>query len=235
WGCMDLINDMLNTLINALINTLINNSVFLSSDGFMQYRIDHCLFNSTDLKDIEYIKSNYYNKVEYVRFTSSLGKFVGFNAYGIYNAERWNNDPTELSRWRAQKETYCQHNIGLTVLCVPVQPTVRLQSVPTPSGHHPSMLVCSVYDFYPKNIKVSWFRDRKEVSSDVTSTEEMENGDWYYQIHSHLEYTPRNKIAIGASGLVLGLVLSLAGFIYYKRKARGQTSLHQLIPVYTCK
>uniref|UniRef100_A0A3Q1HG94 Ig-like domain-containing protein n=1 Tax=Acanthochromis polyacanthus TaxID=80966 RepID=A0A3Q1HG94_9TELE len=228
---------MLNTLINALINTLINNSVFLSSDGFMQYRIDHCLFNSTDLKDIEYIKSNYYNKVEYVRFTSSLGKFVGFNAYGIYNAERWNNDPTELSRWRAQKETYCQHNIGnwySAVLSKSVQPTVRLQSVPTPSGHHPSMLVCSVYDFYPKNIKVSWFRDRKEVSSDVTSTEEMENGDWYYQIHSHLEYTPsqcwsknpsmpeseRNKIAIGASGLVLGLVLSLAGFIYYKRKAR---------------
>uniref|UniRef100_A0A3Q3FYP8 Uncharacterized protein n=1 Tax=Labrus bergylta TaxID=56723 RepID=A0A3Q3FYP8_9LABR len=76
---------------------------------------------------------------------------------------------------------------------------------------------------------------------------------WYYQIHSHLEYTPRsgekiscvvdhvsldkplvnvwdpsmpeserNKIAIGASGLILGLILSLAGFIYYKSKTRGR-------------
>ncbi|KAF7198889.1 E-S beta chain-like, partial [Nothobranchius furzeri] len=32
----------------------------------------------------------------------------------------------------------------------------------------------------------------------------------------------RNQIAIGASGLILGLILSLAGFIYYKRKSRGR-------------
>ena len=34
--------------------------------------------------------------------------------------------------------------------------------------------------------------------------------------------TERNKIAIGASGLVLGIVLSAAGFIYYKKKSSGQ-------------
>uniref|UniRef100_A0A8D0CTJ6 Ig-like domain-containing protein n=1 Tax=Sander lucioperca TaxID=283035 RepID=A0A8D0CTJ6_SANLU len=118
------------------------------------------------------------------------------------------------------------------------------------------MLVCSVYNFYPKKIRVSWTRDGQEVTSDVTSTDELADGDWYYQIHSHLEYSPekiscmvehaslretlitdwdpsmpvseRNKIAIGASGLILGLVLSLAGFIYYKRKARGQNSLSRL-------
>uniref|UniRef100_A0A3Q1FM20 Ig-like domain-containing protein n=1 Tax=Acanthochromis polyacanthus TaxID=80966 RepID=A0A3Q1FM20_9TELE len=74
--------------------------------------------------------------------------------------------------------------------CLVVKPTVRLYSTTPPSGRHPSMLVCRVYNFYPKTIKVSWFRDGKEVTSDVTSTEEMENGNWYYQIHSHLEYTP---------------------------------------------
>ncbi len=35
-------------------------------------------------------------------------------------------------------------------------------------------------------------KDDKPVKSDVTSTEEMPNGDWYYQIHSHLEYTPKS-------------------------------------------
>ncbi|XP_057213190.1 SMH class II histocompatibility antigen, beta-1 chain [Triplophysa rosa] len=34
-------------------------------------------------------------------------------------------------------------------------------------------------------------RDDEVMNSDVTSTEEMADGDWYYQIHSHLEYFPK--------------------------------------------
>jgi len=32
----------------------------------------------------------------------------------------------------------------------------------------------------------------------------------------------RNKIAIGSSGLVLGIIIAAAGFIYYKKKSTGQ-------------
>jgi len=32
----------------------------------------------------------------------------------------------------------------------------------------------------------------------------------------------RNKIAIGASGLVLGIIIAAAGLIYYKKKSTGQ-------------
>lgn len=52
------------------------------------------------------------------------------------------------------------------------------------------MLVCSAYDFYSKPIRVMWLKNGQEVTSNVTSTEELVNGDWTYQIHSHLEYTP---------------------------------------------
>nr|AYN72179.1 MHC class II antigen beta chain [Oreochromis niloticus] len=227
-----------------------------TAGGFMCYDLTRCVFNSTEVKDFEYVRSWYCNKLETIRFDSSVGKFVGYNEVGVKQAEAWNNDPAELATRRADKERYCQRNIGIwnsNILSKSVSPTVRIQSSAASSGHHPAMLVCSVYDFYPKYIKVSWLRDGEEVTSDVTSTEEMADGDWYYQIHSHLEYTPRsgekisckvehaslkeplitdwdpsmpeserNKLAIGASGLILGLILSLAGFIYYKRKARGR-------------
>ncbi|KAM4714229.1 H-2 class II histocompatibility antigen, E-S beta chain-like isoform 3-T4 [Anableps anableps] len=226
-----------------------------SAGGFERYAVNRCVFNSSELQDIEYIYSAYYNKLELYRFSSSLGKYVGYTEFGVKQAEYFNNLPGELAMRNAEKERYCLNNVGneyRAALTKSVEPTVRLYSRTPPAGGHPAMLVCRVYSFYPKTIEVRWLRDGQEVTSDVTTTDEMEDGDWYYQVHSTLEYTPRsgehiscrvehaslkeplitawdpsmpdserNKLAIGASGLILGLVLSLAGFIYYKRKARG--------------
>ncbi|XP_056152773.1 uncharacterized protein LOC130127228 [Lampris incognitus] len=225
-------------------------------DAFLRYCLDTCVFTSSELPEIEYIGSQYFNKIEDIRFNSTVGKWVGYTDHGIRNAELWNNDPTEMAHMRAQKERYCKPNIETwfqDVLDKTAEPSVSMTSVRPHSGRHPAMLMCSVYNFYPKYISVTWLRDGQPVTSDVTSTDELANGDWYYQIHSHLEYTPRsgekitcmvehasfpspkkvdwnpsmsqsdrNKIATGASGLLLGWILSLAGLIYYKRKARGR-------------
>lgn len=60
------------------------------------------------------------------------------------------------------------------------------------SGDQPAMLMCSAYDFYPAAIDIYWLRDGKKETGGVTKTDEMSEGDWYYQIHSHLQYTPKS-------------------------------------------
>ncbi|XP_036417892.1 DLA class II histocompatibility antigen, DR-1 beta chain-like [Colossoma macropomum] len=227
-------------------------SLCLRADGYDYYRVVDCITSSPDLTDAEYIDTYYFNKSPYLRFNSTVGKFVGFTELGVKNAERFNKGPVVVQE-RGELERYCKHNLPTdftNILEKTVRPKIRLRSEKHASEGHPAMLMCSAYGFYPPAIDVYWLKDGKMVTGDVVSTEEMRNGNWYYQIHSHLEYTPtsgekiscvvehasskepliynwggsftdsdRDKIIIGASGFVLGIILSTAGFLYYKKKS----------------
>uniref|UniRef100_A0A8C1GR39 MHC class II beta chain-like n=1 Tax=Cyprinus carpio TaxID=7962 RepID=A0A8C1GR39_CYPCA len=234
-------------------------SVFTPAESANEYfttRWLRCIYSSPDLSDMVFIDSYYFNKYLLTQFNSTLGRFVGFSEYGMRNAEFWNNDTSSLQVEIAGVDTFCKpnaQNYDLQIRDKAVKPKVKLSSVMRAGGRHPAVLMCSAYEFYPPHIKVSWLRDGKLMTSEVTSTMEMADGDWYYQIHSELEYTPksrekiscmvehaslskpmiydwdpslpeseRNKIAIGASGLVLGIILAAAGLIYYKKKSAGR-------------
>ncbi|KAL7824838.1 hypothetical protein SRHO_G00343990 [Serrasalmus rhombeus] len=235
-----------------------------TADGYDHYRITDCFTTSSDLTDVEYIDTYYFNKDPYIQFNSTVGKWVGFTEHGVKSAERWNDD-LDLPQIRAEVDRYCKFNLNINfcdVLEKTVKPRVKLVAEKQASGGHPAMLMCSAYDFYPPAIDVYWLKDGQKVTGDVTSTEETADGDWYYQIHSHLEYTPtsgekiscvvdhisskepiiydwdgslpaseKNKFAIGTSGLVLGIILTAAGFLYYKKKSSGQNLVPSLYDV----
>lgn len=61
----------------------------------------------------------------------------------------------------------------------------------TEALNHHNMLVCSVTDFYPGQIKVRWFRNNQEETAGVVSTPLVRNGDWTFQILVMLEMTPQ--------------------------------------------
>lgn len=78
-----------------------------------------------------------------------------------------------------------------------MKPIVRLRLVESADSKHPGLFMCSAYNFYPKQIKLTWLKDGKEATSNVTSTDELPNGNWLYQIHSYIEISskPGEKIS----------------------------------------
>ncbi|XP_066500810.1 H-2 class II histocompatibility antigen, E-S beta chain-like [Hoplias malabaricus] len=238
-----------------LLLTLTVRTGLTDIDSYYEYYTLECSTSSTDLTNAELIVTWHFNKVAYLRFNSTSGKFVGFTEYGLNYAYNSNNSSL-VQLYKGEMERYCKPSLSIDfskILEKAVEPKVELMSEKQFSGGHAAMLVCSAYNFYPRDIDVYWLRDGKRETTYVTATDELADGDWYYQIHSHLEYTPksgekiscvvehaslsgpmtydwdpslpeseRNKIAIGASGLVLGIILSAAGFIYYKKISSGR-------------
>ncbi|KAK7877358.1 hypothetical protein WMY93_031931 [Mugilogobius chulae] len=205
-----------------------------ATDGYLNVFKVRCKFNASHPEVIHYIKSWFFNKAELIRFDERVGRFEGYGDVGRTFAEGWNKDLGKIQRATLEKELFCASNTSEAVV----------------KGL--SMSVTLVYGFFPKHISVSWTNNKINITTGVTSTDLLPDGDWYYQLHSHLEYQPRsgdqiscviehislkeplvldwddalsdgdrNRIAIGASGLVLGLLLFLAGFLFYKHKSRG--------------
>ncbi|KAK2910250.1 hypothetical protein Q8A73_007965 [Channa argus] len=235
---------------SAVIILMLNTFSAFSESALYGQFLGHCQFSSNDGHDAVYLEQYYFNKMLLAQYNSTLGKMVGYTKKAMKVADTLNKNQ-EFVTHEKWKTRLCKENSQLLYkgLLNSVEPYVRLRSVKAASSTHPAMLICSVYNFYPKQIKVTWLRDGKEVTSDVTSTEELSNGNWLYQIHSHLEYTPRfgekitcrvehasltkpkfydwepvpdpgtQKITIGIVGLLLGLVFLVAGLIYYKKKS----------------
>nr|XP_021334248.1 DLA class II histocompatibility antigen, DR-1 beta chain-like [Danio rerio] len=225
-----------------------------SANEYYATQWSRCFFTSHDLSDMVLIDNYYFNKHLITQFNSTLGKFVGFTEFGVRNAERLNNNSVILQKEMKSVDLECRFYVEKAAFRTKaVKPTVVLSSVTQTDGRRPAMFICSAYEFYPQHIKVSWLKDGKAVTSEVTSTMEMADGDWYYQIHSELEYTPRPgekiscmvehassskpmiydwdpsraeseriKIAVGASGLVIGFIIAAVELFYYRKKLTGK-------------
>lgn len=50
-----------------------------------------------------------------------------------------------------------------------------------------------------------WMRNGQEVTTDVSYSDVMPDGDWYYQTHSYLEYIPTSAEKIACMVKHLGL------------------------------
>ncbi|KAM9665485.1 HLA class II histocompatibility antigen, DO beta chain isoform 2-T2 [Trichechus inunguis] len=160
-------------------------------DFVIQAKADCYFTNGTE--KVQFVVRFIFNLEEYVRFDSDVGMFVALTELGRPDAERWNNRTDILERSRASVDVLCRYNYKLGASFTvgrKVQPEVMVYPERTPSLQHPNLLLCSVTDFYPGNIKVRWLRNGQEEKDGVMSTGLIRNGDWTFQIMVMLEMTP---------------------------------------------
>ncbi|XP_069344614.1 HLA class II histocompatibility antigen, DQ beta 1 chain-like [Eulemur rufifrons] len=195
-----------------------------------------------------------YNQEELVRFDSDVGEFRAVTPLGRPDAEYWNGQKDFLEQTRAAVDTVCRHNYQrevITTLQRRVEPTVTISTSRTEALNHHNMLVCSVTDFYPGQIRVRWLRNDQEETAGVVSTPLIRNGDWTFQILVMLEMTPQRgdvytchvehpslqspitvewraqsesaqgKMLSGVGGLVLGLIFLGLGLVIHHRSQKG--------------
>ncbi|XP_058246704.1 class II histocompatibility antigen, B-L beta chain-like isoform X2 [Hemibagrus wyckioides] len=161
-----------------------------SVDGYYGQGYWQCYYTG-DLKTIEFLFSWYFNKVEYLRYNSTTDRYTGFTVYGEKEAAELNKNPSNSLYLYVDELCKKYRDEYFTAVLKTVKPEVTVSSLRSEPQSHLSMLLCSAYDYHPKGIKVSWMRDGKVVTEGVSSTEELSNGDWYYQIHSYLDYIPK--------------------------------------------
>ncbi|XP_049895391.1 rano class II histocompatibility antigen, A beta chain-like isoform X4 [Epinephelus moara] len=160
-------------------------------NGYFMYADFWCAWSSAEPEQVEYLIDWYFNEEFTMRYNSTVGNWTGFTPAGLISALKFNEDKHDVLQRKLERQLICVNHIGLLMNATEenmAEPNITLTEITTSS--HGTMLVCSAYDFYPKHIRVTWHRNGQEVTSGVTLTEVMTNGDWTYQVHSFLEFTP---------------------------------------------
>uniref|UniRef100_A0A3B5LZ40 Ig-like domain-containing protein n=1 Tax=Xiphophorus couchianus TaxID=32473 RepID=A0A3B5LZ40_9TELE len=238
-------------------HTVLSFSLFLFTiiinEDFYQVKAC-CSFNGPNFDKIEYILTASFNKQKMLEYNSTRGNWIGFTDYSIVASTFWNKDP--LDRLERAMEIKLILSYYASSFNDDIQKNFLIKSVKQPDGRHPAVLVCSAYNFYPKQIQITWLRNDQEVTEGVSNIDVIPDGELYYQFHSYLEYTPtsgeriscmvehvtlseiivwnnslpegeKTTIVVGLCGLIIGLVIFISGFIYHKKKYALYNSVHQ--------
>ncbi|MGH0152193.1 UNVERIFIED_CONTAM: hypothetical protein FKN15_021998 [Acipenser sinensis] len=169
-----------------------------------------CDYSDSSMADMLLSWRYVFNQQEVVHYDSKIQKFVGNTACGVKDAETWNKDKDMMAGLLGDVDRYCKYNMGL----YRGGTTDREKLLPdgdwTYQIHSYLELTPQSGDSYTCRVEHSALAEAIKEKWDPTIPE-----------------SKRNKIIIGTSGIVLGLVIAAAGLIYYKKKATGRSTRGQ--------
>ncbi|CAI5657913.1 unnamed protein product [Oreochromis niloticus] len=178
---------------SLLLLLLLLRSKGVAEDEKYFHILKTCQFiEKSSQSDVHYQVQYWYNGLLQAFYNSSTEKVVGFTHYGKVFADEVNKSPDYLKVRRNDLNYFCKvlgavlyKNIQVKA----VPPVSRLKSVTSNSSEDSEVLVCSAYNFYPQQIRLSWLRDGVVIPDPPgMMITEMPGGEWRYQIHSYLQH-----------------------------------------------
>uniref|UniRef100_A0A8C6A0L4 HLA class II histocompatibility antigen, DQ beta 1 chain-like n=1 Tax=Marmota marmota marmota TaxID=9994 RepID=A0A8C6A0L4_MARMA len=162
------------------------------AEDFMYQFKGTCYFTNGTQR-VRLMARQIYNKEEILSFDSDVGVFVAVTKLRQSSAKSCNAQKDLLAEYQAHVDTLCRHNYYQTHNMVrrALLPMVTISPARTEPLNHHNLLICSVTNFYPQQVKVRWFWNKEEETSGVVSTPLIQNGDWTYKILVMLEVTPQ--------------------------------------------
>ncbi|XP_039196117.1 H-2 class II histocompatibility antigen, E-S beta chain-like isoform X2 [Crotalus tigris] len=157
-----------------------------------QGKVECCFLNGT--RRVRFLQRYIYDREEYLRFDSARGEFEALAALGKGDAEAFNRDKHELQDQKTGVDSFCRHNYeaaqSSSVVGRRAKPTVSISPTKLdPTSPH--TILCIVRGFYPVEIEVRWLKNGQPEKEGVAFGEELQNGDWTYQLQVMLETQPQ--------------------------------------------
>ncbi|KAM6472440.1 H-2 class II histocompatibility antigen, E-S beta chain-like isoform 3-T3 [Liasis olivaceus] len=149
---------------------------------------------------VRFLKSFFYDRQEFVRFDSDLRRFVAVTPLGQVDADKWNSNQDILLDVKAAIDYFCRHNYGVynyqaakraRLIGRRTKPTVTISPTKMDPGSPNTILLCTAMGFYPLEIDVQWLKNGRPEKEGVAFGEELQNGDWTYQLQVMLETQPQ--------------------------------------------
>uniref|UniRef100_A0A8C6VCC2 Ig-like domain-containing protein n=1 Tax=Naja naja TaxID=35670 RepID=A0A8C6VCC2_NAJNA len=157
-------------------------AILLAAHFLMQAKTECRFLNGT--QRVRFLFRYIYDRQEFVCFNSDLGKNVAITALGEGDADKWNRDEQILHYQKAQVDRLCRRNYLLGSYEA-AKREERLIASPT------TILLCTATGFYPLEIEIQWLKNGKLEEEGVAFGEELQNGDWTYQLQVMLETQPQ--------------------------------------------
>ncbi|XP_015685111.1 H-2 class II histocompatibility antigen, E-S beta chain-like, partial [Protobothrops mucrosquamatus] len=159
----------------------------------LQWKSECHFFNRT--RRVRFLDWDIYDRQEIAYFDSDLGKYVALTPLGQPDVDAWNSDKVYLQYQKAQVNRFCRYNYEVfqsgPVIGRRAKPTVSISPTKLDPASPHTILLCTARGFYPVEIEVRWLKNGRLEEEGVAFGEELQNGDWTYQLQVMLETQPQ--------------------------------------------